>query len=204
MTFYDDLGVAKNADKATIKRTYRKRAQKEHPDKGGNAEKFHQIQRAYDVLGDDARRAHYDAYGVDGQRDQQNVIAQRLAALLMHLVESVDVDHIDLIGAMRDALVKGRQTTLAAIQVQEAKIKKYERAAKRMKRKVSGANVFAQMIEGQISIFKRGVELGKAELKTVEEMQEMLKDYQYQVDAGRAPTQMPWGPFGQSMFGQQA
>ena len=36
---------------------------KEHPDKGGNPERFAQIQRAYEVLSSDSKRKQYDATG---------------------------------------------------------------------------------------------------------------------------------------------
>ncbi len=43
------LGVEKGASDAAIKKAYRQLALKEHPDKGGNPEKFKKIQAAYEV-----------------------------------------------------------------------------------------------------------------------------------------------------------
>ena len=40
---YDELGVAKTATFDEIKKAYRKLAIKNHPDKGGDAEKFQKI-----------------------------------------------------------------------------------------------------------------------------------------------------------------
>ncbi|TAM89097.1 MAG: molecular chaperone DnaJ, partial [Jatrophihabitans sp.] len=58
------LGVAKDADAATIKKAYRKLARDLHPDKNpGNAEaerKFKEVSEAYDVLSDTTKRAEYD------------------------------------------------------------------------------------------------------------------------------------------------
>jgi curved DNA-binding protein len=61
MTHYDTLGVAENANADEIKKAYRKLANQHHPDKGGDTNRFQQIQSAYDVLSDDNRRAQYDA-----------------------------------------------------------------------------------------------------------------------------------------------
>lgn len=60
MDYYQTLGVGKDADAATIKRAYRKLASQHHPDKGGNADMFKQVQEAYETLSDPQKRAQYD------------------------------------------------------------------------------------------------------------------------------------------------
>ncbi len=62
--YYDTLGVEKNASKDDVKKAFRKLAQKYHPDKsGGDDKKFKEINEAYQVLSDDAKRKEYDTYG---------------------------------------------------------------------------------------------------------------------------------------------
>jgi curved DNA-binding protein len=58
---YAILGVAKNATADEIKRAYRKLAMQHHPDRGGDQTRFQEVQQAYDVLGDESRRAQYDS-----------------------------------------------------------------------------------------------------------------------------------------------
>lgn len=58
--YYEILGVDKSSTLEQIKQAYRKLASKFHPDKGGDTEKFQEIQEAYGVLGDAQRRAEYD------------------------------------------------------------------------------------------------------------------------------------------------
>ena len=60
MTHYDTLGVAETASQEEIKKAYRKLANQHHPDKGGDTNKFQQIQAAYDAIGDEQSRARYD------------------------------------------------------------------------------------------------------------------------------------------------
>lgn len=60
---YSLLGVARDADSKDIKRAYYDLAKVNHPDKGGNPEKFKEIQNAYDVLGDSEKRQMYDMTG---------------------------------------------------------------------------------------------------------------------------------------------
>jgi trans-2-enoyl-CoA reductase len=52
------------ATRPQIRRRYRNLITKEHPDKGGDADRFAAIQRAYDVLSNAAKRAQYDETGV--------------------------------------------------------------------------------------------------------------------------------------------
>jgi len=63
---YETLGVPKDADEKTIKKSYRKLAGKHHPDKGGDADKFKEISAAYEILSDKEQRAKYDKYGLEG------------------------------------------------------------------------------------------------------------------------------------------
>jgi molecular chaperone DnaJ len=62
--YYAVLGVPKNATHDEIKKAYRKLAQQHHPDaNAGNPaaeEKFKEISAAYDVIGDESKRASYD------------------------------------------------------------------------------------------------------------------------------------------------
>lgn len=64
--FYNTLGVNKEASQNDIKKAYRKKAMRHHPDKGGDAELFKGITRAYEVLSDPKKREVYDKYGEKG------------------------------------------------------------------------------------------------------------------------------------------
>lgn len=68
--YYDILGVSKSASAEEIKKAYRNLAFKYHPDRNPDdkvaEEKFKQISQAYDVLGDEKKRADYDRYGSTG------------------------------------------------------------------------------------------------------------------------------------------
>jgi len=67
--YYEVLGVAKDASKDEIKKAYRKLSKKYHPDINkapDAAEKFKEIQEAYEVLSDDQKRAQYDQFGHAG------------------------------------------------------------------------------------------------------------------------------------------
>ena len=59
-TFYDVLGVKKDATADEIKKAFRKLAVKYHPDAGGDEQKFKEISEAYETLGDEKKRREYD------------------------------------------------------------------------------------------------------------------------------------------------
>ena len=62
--FYAVLGVSKSASPDEIKAAFRKLAHQHHPDKPtGNAEKFKEINEAYQVLSDADKRKQYDQFG---------------------------------------------------------------------------------------------------------------------------------------------
>src|SRR5277367_1854479 len=67
--YYQTLGVTKSASEDEIKSAFRKLARIYHPDvakdKKGAEEKFKEINEAYEVLGDAAKRKKYDELGAD-------------------------------------------------------------------------------------------------------------------------------------------
>ncbi|MWQ16742.1 molecular chaperone DnaJ [Glaesserella parasuis] len=65
--YYEVLGLQKGESEQEIKRAYKRLAAKHHPDKNQGSkeaeEKFKEIKDAYEVLGDNEKRAMYDQYG---------------------------------------------------------------------------------------------------------------------------------------------
>jgi DnaJ-class molecular chaperone len=72
---YSVLGVAKTASAADITKAYRKLAKKLHPDlnPGDKAaeEKFKKVTAAYDIVGDETKRARYDRGEIDASGQEK-------------------------------------------------------------------------------------------------------------------------------------
>ncbi len=67
--YYEILGIPRDAGPDEIRKAFRKLARKHHPDvatdKSTAEEKFKEINEAYEVLGDPAKRKKYDALGAN-------------------------------------------------------------------------------------------------------------------------------------------
>ncbi|TPX56279.1 hypothetical protein PhCBS80983_g04670 [Powellomyces hirtus] len=68
--FYQVLEIPRNSDAEAIRKAYRRKALRCHPDKAGQdpatIELFQLVQRSYDVLSDPKKRQVYDKYGERG------------------------------------------------------------------------------------------------------------------------------------------
>src|SRR5215213_8979037 len=73
--YYSTLGVAKTSSEKEIKQAYRKLARKHHPDVNpgdkGAETRFKEINEAYEVLGDPAKRKKYDELGANWRAYEQ-------------------------------------------------------------------------------------------------------------------------------------
>ncbi len=71
--YYHTLGVSRDADTATIKKAYRRKAREFHPDRNSAADaedQFKRVQEAWEVLQDDEKRKAYDQLGANWKEGQ--------------------------------------------------------------------------------------------------------------------------------------
>jgi len=68
--YYETLGVTRTASAEEIRSAFRKKAREYHPDvakdKAKGAERFKEVNEAYEVLSDPAKRMKYDQMGREG------------------------------------------------------------------------------------------------------------------------------------------
>lgn len=66
---YDVLGLSQKATPEEIRRAFKKLALETHPDKGGDSEKFKEVNAAYEILSKPEKREIYDKHGFEGLKN---------------------------------------------------------------------------------------------------------------------------------------
>lgn len=69
MNYYETLGLNRGASSDEVKKAYRSMAMKHHPDRGGNEQKFKEIEEAYRTLSDPQKKQMVDS-GMDPNQQQ--------------------------------------------------------------------------------------------------------------------------------------
>lgn len=174
MTLYADLGVEPGADPETITRAYRRKAQKAHPDAGGDLKTFHAVQHAYEVLSDPAKRAHYDRTGEDEAPKVQGLAEARLLALFEQLMDS-DAD--DLVSRAKAAV----QDSSTAFRQQRnrgaSKAERLSRVRNRVVRTDDGPNAYQKLIDAKVRQIEQDMAHCEREIEINDIVLEILEHY---------------------------
>ena len=92
--YYEVLGVSKGASEQEVKKAFRRIAMKYHPDRNSDDknsdEKFKEAQEAYEILGDEDKKAAYDRFGHAGV-DGNGVAVAVALALAMYSATSLGI-----------------------------------------------------------------------------------------------------------------
>jgi curved DNA-binding protein CbpA len=184
---YDVLGVDKRADQAAIRKAYRSRAKKAHPDTGGSVESFDLVKLAHDCLSDAERRRRYDETGQVDPTSADNEAAQILNVAIgaVNAVMATSHQH-NIAWETFDILGDATRQVSSQIGQIEWKIKEGERnaeklraAAGRFKAKVGKVNKLGPMIEAQAAEQERGVETMKRDKAKLDAARTLLKEHDF-------------------------
>jgi curved DNA-binding protein CbpA len=177
---YETLDVSEDATAEEIKKAYRKLASKHHPDKNPDdpnaAERFKEVQEAYECLSDPERRQIYDETG-DKTVDTGNPAED----LMVHLVNEL-IDKLDTMDETFQKLRSVIDEMLVEVDARRrenvAKLESLQRKLEKFKYMGKGVNFIEAIIKDKI------VETNH-ELATIDEaevaakaVREMLQDYQ--------------------------
>lgn len=180
---YESLGVDPAAPADQIKKAYRRKAMKHHPDRGGKREEFLAIQLAYDTLSDARKRAYYDAHGEDEpEQNIEQAARAEVCGLFMRLVDKFDPVHHNLIAYARKALDERERSLPEELKKLHQKIRKVESALSRLKHKGAGVNFLALALHAQVEQLKDAHEKGKKVFEVLNAVRKMIDSYEYQAD----------------------
>lgn len=154
MNHYETLGVPRDASAHDIKRAFRRAARDHHPDRnGGDTEKMAAVNRAWEVLGDPQRRAHYDATGLDQEPPGIEAEAQRVVPQVF----SSALHHEDILGAARESVREGKAQLDRQREDAQMGLRRIEKQSGVVRlKKAGGENLVQQLIDAR-----------RAELNTV-------------------------------------
>lgn len=107
VTFYEELGVPRDADEQVIRAAYRKKALETHPDKCRNEEerpeyyeKFQHLQKIYETLGFQRSRDMYDAIHLQRVRAGRILVLMDMNGSLLFKAENQDFKTNDFASAL--------------------------------------------------------------------------------------------------------
>lgn len=187
MTLYDDLGVPKSATKAEIKRAYRQRSKKAHPDAGGKRESWDRIAIAYRVLGDDAARANYDATGkIDPDKPQDNslfIVLSTIESILNTCAtRGIDPVTVDIIADCKKTLQNKLREIAARKKEAESNLQKIKKIAKRFRVKKGKEDKIGPMLANRIAQIEQNMFVIEAEKPNLEAALAVLSDHEFNWD----------------------
>jgi curved DNA-binding protein CbpA len=185
---YEVLGLEPDATPEEINAAYRAASKSTHPDGGGSTEEFTRVKGAAMVLLDPDRRKRFDETGTIDEGKPDNSLAEVMEAIANFFISSIDVS--DQFGAPQLAdlnLVEAATTHFKNqvhgakqhIQKVESKIKKFERALKRLKSKRQD-DIVGNMLNHHVSSMRGLITSTQAQIKQFEMAVEILNDYEFE------------------------
>jgi curved DNA-binding protein CbpA len=189
MNPYEELGIGKNAPAAEVRRAYRGKARKAHPDQGGTREEFDRLTQAHLVLSDPVRRAKFDETGKieDVSSDIGDQAAfQEISAILSHLLlQELEVPDLKgmLISLLRQKKdhIEGQANPLKRAAARAEKVKG------RFKRRGDGENVIASMIEWQRRQWVETADKLNQQADILKRAIEVVREYDFEVRPAANP-----------------
>ena len=155
---YSILGVPRAANAAAIKAAYRQCVRIAHPDRGGDADHFIAVVRAFGVLSDPVAKRLFDETGQideDGVRDYRQEVAVILADMFDVAVSTALGLELPLHGVnFIEQMASVVQTQIGEAEEKRLKsdgeIKALESLRTRIKRRDGAANLFVERLNEQI------------------------------------------------------
>lgn len=174
---YQTLGVPKTASHAEVRRGYRRKASKMHPDKGGTDAQMAELNKAWDCLGDPQRRIAYDETGTDigdGPTAENRSQSILMSAFNELLDKGVDKNITVQVRQLIQTGLQGHQSQLSGMRAAQ---KKLNQMRDKVRKKGDGSNVYQLLIDQRLETIERGVADISRQIEDMQEAIRMLDDY---------------------------
>ena len=186
---YEILGVARDADDQEIKQAFRQHSKDAHPDRGGMAEQFNQLNSAYRLLTDERRRRKYDAIGetedetIDAvQAAATELIAGILQAIVCDEQVAVDLCTVDLVAGID----RGLDKQIGEIELKRASVSsrltRYSKLKKRFRAKRGKPNIIKRLIEAHERDAQVVIDKMSRDIEIRRRAQEIVRDHSFDVE----------------------
>jgi len=176
MNHYETVGVSPVASDDEIKKAYKKRAGKLHPDKqGGCTEDFQKLNHAYSVISDPERKALYDLTGDDTKpKNYKSEAGISLGQIFLRIISSdrkgniVDMVMTEIVNSVTQAQ-ENRDKVIGHVE-------RFEKLLGRVV-SVSEDNVCDNILESQVITLKKQLKAFDEFINIGGLMLDMLDDY---------------------------
>lgn len=184
-SLYEILGVDKNASDAEIKKAYREKAKKHHPDvNNGEDGEFKLVSEAHAILINSMTRERYDNTGSKNRRSEGDLIQQDLIKtfyeVLTHPSFNPDLD--DIFAKVVQSFETGISQRQTKIQLCHDGIKNLENVKKRLSKHKKKNAMFIPLVEGTIEEGEQEIRKLEEQIKHNERVIEAAKKFEYEVD----------------------
>lgn len=187
---YETLGVGRDAGKDEIHKAFRQRAKEEHPDAGGSAERFGALTKAYRILNDDRKRAHFDETGeVDDRPDTLDSQALELIHTIFEdILSQPNVTKMPVADVLRDVIAANRAHHIKAAAAAEREKSRLRRVHERLRPSEGRRDPLGPMLMAKIQGIDANIAAGKKMLTVVERANEMMAGYDFEREVEQPTT----------------
>lgn len=180
MNPYEILGVELNASNEDIKQKYRQLASENHPDKGGDTEKFQLISLAYQILTDPIKRKTYDQNGIffaDSSIFQE--AKDHIHRIFTNQLAVHDPESHDLILSMKVEVNTSKSHVLHSLEQTKLNIQRFTKIKNKLKMKQKSENILLDLLETRINDSNVDIKGLTRRLQVYEYIVTILDNYHY-------------------------
>ena len=192
---YRILGIRPNSSQETILKAYRRKAKRFHPDHnpGDTAAEaeFHEVQNAFEILSDPARRANYDATGNTSkphgslESDLINILHPIMMQVIQEVANNPYGSQLENVN-VHDKMLQKMSQTIVVIEKNVQDIKKAHKNITIVKDRLtidaSEEDLLKLSLQSQLDNLDKSREGTKAELEKFKIAYAYLKKYKYRMD----------------------